>query len=1849
MAKTFLDADDTFIVANNNSTIVGGNGSETIQINSGITGLELDGNIEKVELNNLAAADVELRVNNSNQLEFVNDGNVVATATAGLNSAVDVAFSDGNATLTQTGGASYTLADPDDDTDSVTVDANNSQDGNAVGLGDETSSDDDGGGDTGQTFTLTTSADSVDEGGSVVFTLDSENVSAGEEYSYSITGVDSADIDGSLTGTAKIGADGKATIAVNLNADEITEGAETLTLSVAGQTADVTVNDTSTTPEPETFTLTANDVSITEGDSGTNNMVFTAELDSAPTEATTVNFQTLTSGSATAGDDFDVAAGTIEFAAGQSTATATVTVNGDTAFEQDETVDVQFSGDSLTSSVTATGTITNDDVDPDTVPQTIALTTNVDTGADFVGAGADDTFRAVVGSDGTTANGTTLQAGDDLDGGAGSDELAISITGTHNNAVTRDTFTLSGIERVSVSNSEQSGNDDTISLSLATGVETVELSSSVANGNTVFDNVQNVVDAEMSNGEGNLTVNYANAAVAGTADEMKLTVSGVTAGTFSVDDGIETFSVVSSGTADNTLTEIDSGDVETLTISGSADLTVTDDVDGDVTTVDASVATGDIDVEEVNAAAMTLTGGAGDDTLEFDNQAANDTATGGAGNDRIIFAGGEFDNDDTVDGGDGTDTLVAQSADLTGYTIPDTATLSNIEALEVSDDLQDNLTTADLQAGINTVTLALDLDNGARTITLEAGAKTVNLQSALDAALTVEDTGTAVDDTLSIVNDQDGAVDVVSDENLAIDGFETVTIDGSANGATAQNLGDVTLTPDTDGTATLNLTGSDEFNAPDTITADVIDASGLTGDALLNMTAAAAGVETITGTANADTLLGDASSTINGGAGDDTITGGTGNDTLNGGAGADEITTDTGDDTVDGGAGDDTFTLAGNLTSADTIDGGVGDDTLNVTNLTGDALTNVSNVETVAITGNSTVSLSSNLVGGESLDLSDAANQSLTFADGYTAAISVALGDDAGDTVVNTAGIALTVSANSDNLDAGDDTTLTGSTDAVDTLNVTNATGTIDMQTDITDFDVVNVLDNANTDGNDVTIDVTNHGAADGTLTIDASALDDGEVLTVDGEADADLTVTGGAGADDIDLGAGSDTISTGAGDDTVRGASVLDATDTLDGGDGTDTLRTSAALTDIQLLNVSNFETLVATTDDTQTLAGEFSESGITTVRGEDGSDTDIDADGATVDVDFIAADTGTDDAEAFSGGTGDDDFIVGRLDGASAIDADDEFDGNTGTNRIILDNEDDDDNDTGDAVSATLDAGYTNFSTILVQDDATDDAAGDVSVTLDTAFAEASVTIDGSALDAGEVLTVDASNNNDEELVTVTGGAGADAITGGAGADTVVGGAGADTLVGNGGGDTLTGGAGADTFEYASTTDLDTDAGATTNSTSTSSDNITDFTSGTDSIALDLTLAAGDQTVDVTDKGDAGSISDGLALLSSTNGEYFFDTGSNRLVADLDGNGLIQATDLVVDLDGETGFDSSDLNVTVTGNTGDDTITTGAGSDTITGGDGADELTGGAGDDEFITDVGESATGSIDSLQDFGTGADRLVLRGEVANDTDLDLPGNITAADGVDAVFGNADDFSFTNDTGGSIDFDEQNVQLGDENQAYISDATNITGGDFDDVITGQGAANTITGGAGADTITGGAGADTLDGGDGADTFVFNDGDQADTVNNFVVGDDDFDIDNTDGNLVEDGTGDGTVDIDTVNVIDTAADITVASGIQIVDNGDGDIADADDLTTANIADRLNDTGDDNNGGGGDNIISFANADDEILFAISDGTDTAIVEADAGGDDTVIEQGELTVLITLDGIGDAGTLSAANFDGFA
>jgi hypothetical protein len=112
-----------------------------------------------------------------------------------------------------------------------------------------------------------------------------------------------------------------------------------------------------------TPSLSINDVSVSEGNSGTKLMTFTVTLSSV--SATPVTFDIATSnGTAVAGYDYVAKALVGEtIAAGQTTKTFSVTINGDTTDELDEKLAVTLSNASgaTISDNRGIGTITNDD------------------------------------------------------------------------------------------------------------------------------------------------------------------------------------------------------------------------------------------------------------------------------------------------------------------------------------------------------------------------------------------------------------------------------------------------------------------------------------------------------------------------------------------------------------------------------------------------------------------------------------------------------------------------------------------------------------------------------------------------------------------------------------------------------------------------------------------------------------------------------------------------------------------------------------------------------------------------------------------------------------------------------------------------------------------------------------------------------------------------------------------------------------------------------------------------------------------------------------------------------------------------------------------------------------------------------------------------------------------------------------------------------------------------------------------------------------------------------------------------------------------------------------------------
>ena len=111
--------------------------------------------------------------------------------------------------------------------------------------------------------------------------------------------------------------------------------------------------------------LTVNSVSVTEGQSGTTPATFTVTLSPVSTQTVTVNYATA-NGTATAGSDYVAESGTLTFAPGVSTRPISVTINGDTTVEPNETFSVTLSSpaNAVLGTATGTGTITNDDTAP---------------------------------------------------------------------------------------------------------------------------------------------------------------------------------------------------------------------------------------------------------------------------------------------------------------------------------------------------------------------------------------------------------------------------------------------------------------------------------------------------------------------------------------------------------------------------------------------------------------------------------------------------------------------------------------------------------------------------------------------------------------------------------------------------------------------------------------------------------------------------------------------------------------------------------------------------------------------------------------------------------------------------------------------------------------------------------------------------------------------------------------------------------------------------------------------------------------------------------------------------------------------------------------------------------------------------------------------------------------------------------------------------------------------------------------------------------------------------------------------------------------------------------------------
>jgi uncharacterized delta-60 repeat protein len=159
------------------------------------------------------------------------------------------------------------------------------------------------------------------------------------------------------------------TITININNDTLHENSEVFRLSLANATgatqiglkqgAIVTITDDDPLPS-----LSVNDVSIVEGDSGTKDLVFTLLLSAASGLPVSVTYKT-TNGSATSANDFiAIANTTVTFSPGQTSKTVTVKIKGDAVAEATEQFFLDLLNPSGATISKSRGTATITDNDP---------------------------------------------------------------------------------------------------------------------------------------------------------------------------------------------------------------------------------------------------------------------------------------------------------------------------------------------------------------------------------------------------------------------------------------------------------------------------------------------------------------------------------------------------------------------------------------------------------------------------------------------------------------------------------------------------------------------------------------------------------------------------------------------------------------------------------------------------------------------------------------------------------------------------------------------------------------------------------------------------------------------------------------------------------------------------------------------------------------------------------------------------------------------------------------------------------------------------------------------------------------------------------------------------------------------------------------------------------------------------------------------------------------------------------------------------------------------------------------------------------------------------------------------
>ena len=683
------------------------------------------------------------------------------------------------------------------------------------------------------------------------------------------------------------------TVTVTAMHDVTDEADETVSVSGTvsggnGVAAPSSVTLTITDDDPAPM-LSIDSPSVTEGDSGSTDLTFTATLSAVSGREVTVQYADAGTGTATSGTDYTaLTAGTLTFAAGTTSQTFDVSVTGDVLDEADETVNVRLK-DPVNAAVsttagTGTGTITDNDATPTLLISSPSVAEG-DSGSTSLtytvtlsaASGREVTVQYADAGTGTATSGTDYTAIT-----AGTLTFAAGTTSrTFNVLVTGDTVNESN-ETVGVNWS----NAANATISTRAGLITNELrvDGTITDDDGAPDTITLTVDdADVGEGDGATTITVT-ATVDGTtrfAEATTVSVSVAGSGTAGAVDfaAVSDFNIsiaagAASATGTFTLTPTDDSDDETdetITVSGtSTGLTVNPvtisltDNDGTPTSITLTVnnpSVGEVDGATTITVTATLDGsttlgsattvrvnvaGSGAATaVDFDTVSAFDiTIAAGDASGTANFT--LTPTDDVVDETDETITVRGTS---TGLTV-------NSARISLTDD----------DAAPTSITLTVSDSNvgegdGATSITVTATVDgTTRFAEAKTVRVSVAGSGTAgaVDFAAVEAFDIEIAAEAASDtagftltptDDAVDETDETVTVRGTSSGLTV-NAATITLTDDDAAPTAITLTvddsnvGEGDGAAPITVTATVDGTTRFAEDTTVTVSVAGSGTAT---------------------------------------------------------------------------------------------------------------------------------------------------------------------------------------------------------------------------------------------------------------------------------------------------------------------------------------------------------------------------------------------------------------------------------------------------------------------------------------------------------------------------------------------------------------------------------------------------------------------------------------------------------------------------------------------------------------------------------------------------------------------------------------------------------------------------------------------------------------------------------------------------------------------------------------------------------------------------------------------------------------------------------------------